>query len=579
MPVESAPRIGHNKKMAEIKLAKTAGFCWGVKRAIDITLESARGKGEEVYTYGPLIHNPQLIKLLESKNIHVETNLDNLKPGSEVIIRTHGITPQKRDDLKRHGLVISDATCPLVAKVQGMIRKFSRKGYSIVIVGDDHHAEVAGLKGFAETPVYVVASLEEAKKLPDMEKVFVAAQTTCDIQNYEAIKKYFREKCPDLEIGETICEATDERQSEVIRLSKEVDAMVIVGGKNSANTARLAGIAKEQGLDTFHIETDDELDLTHMAKYQSIGVTAGASTPKWIIDAVVAKLSSIKEQRKPLPVEILGIIVKSNLFLAAGGAILTYTNALMLKETPNPLIVGVAFCAIAATYLTNQLLRPKEIQKSQIRKYNYHLKYNSLFWGIAIAAAVSGMVLSFNLGWPSLAIYLAVVGFGTTYGLDRGRFRLFVRLKDIPASKDIFVSLAWVMITVVLTYINEKGTGNITFPLLITFGIAYTRSILFDIRDIYADQVIGKEVMPMLVGKEHAKKTLYGVLLGISIICIMDILFGGRGSLMAAYLLGIAYLLGFVYYNESKIWINSAKFDLFLDTPYFIIGAVAYLIA
>ena len=565
--------------MAEIILAKTAGFCWGVKRAIDITLESARGKNEKVYTYGPLIHNPQLINLLESKNIHVETDMDRLQPGSEVIIRTHGITPQKREDLKRHGLEISDATCPLVAKVQGMIRKYSRKGYSVVIVGDEGHAEVTGLKGFAETPVYVVASIEEARKLPDFNKVFVAAQTTCSIEEYDKITKYLAGKCPDIEIGDTICEATDERQSEVISLSKEVDAMIVVGGKNSANTTRLAAIAREQGLDAYHIETADELDLADLSKYQRIGVTAGASTPKWIIDAVVEKLATIKEQRKPLYIEILGLIVKSNLFLAAGGAMLTYSNMVMLRETPNPLILGVAFCTIATTYLTNQLLRPKEIQKSQIRKYYYHLKYNSLFWGIAIATLVSGLIFSFKLGLPTLAIYLAVVGFGTTYGIDKGRLRLIVRLKDIPASKDIFVSFAWVMITVIVTYLNAEHAKNLTFPLLITFGIAYTRSVLFDIRDIYADQIIGKEVMPMLVGKEHAKKTLYGVLLGISIICIIDILIGGRESLMTAYLLGIAYLLGFVYYNENKIWIHSAKFDLFLDTPYFIIGLATYLFA
>lgn len=565
--------------MAEIKLAKTAGFCWGVKKAIDITLESARGKGKEVYTYGPLIHNPQLIKLLESKNIHVETNLDKLKPGSEVIIRTHGITPQKREDLKRHGLVISDATCPLVAKVQGMIRKFSRKGYTVVIVGDDGHAEVAGLKGFAETPVYVVATLEQAQKLPDFDKVFVAAQTTCDIQNYEAITKYFKEKYSDIQIGDTICEATDERQSEVIRLSKEVDAMVVVGGKNSANTARLAAIAKEHGVATYHVETDDELDLEELSKYQRIGVTAGASTPKWIIDAAVAKLHSIKEQQKPLHIEILGVIAKSNLFLAAGGALLTYANSVMLHVTPNPLIMGLAFCTIAATYLTNQLLRPKEIQKNQIRKYHYHLKYNSLFWGIAISSLVTGFVLATTLGLPTLAIYLAIIGFGTTYGIDRGQFRLFVRLKDIPASKDIFVSLAWVMITVIVTNLNSSHEKAVTFPILLTFGIAYTRSILFDIRDIFADQVIGKEVMPMLVGKEHAKKTLYGVLLGLSIICMVDLVVSGRYSLMSAYLLGIGYLLGFVYYNENKTWAHSAKFELFLDAPYFIIGFVTYLFA
>ncbi len=559
-------------------MAKNAGFCWGVKRAIDITLESARVKGGEVYTYGPLIHNPQLIKLLESKNIHVETDMDRLKPGNEVIIRTHGITPQKKEELTRHGVVIRDATCPLVAKVQGMIRKYSRLDYTVVIVGDDGHAEVTGLKGFAETPVYVVASLEEAKKLPDFEKIFVAAQTTCDLNNYDAITRYFKERYRDIQIGDTICDATDERQSEVIRLSKEVDAMVIVGGKNSANTTRLALIAKEQGIATYHIETDDELDLAYLSKYPRIGVTAGASTPKWIIDAVVVKLNSIQEQRKPLHIEILGIIVKSNLFLAAGGAMLTYTNAVMLGQKPNPVILVAAFCAIASTYLTNQLLRPKEIQKSQIRKYRYHLKYNQLFWGIAITTLVTGLVLSYSLGLPSLAIYAAVVGFGATYGIDRSRFRLFVRLKDIPASKDIFVSLAWVMMTVILTHINSNHAKDITFPFLITFGIAYTRSILFDIRDIYSDQVIGKEVMPMLVGKEHAKKTLYGVLLGIGTICIIDLVISGRW-LMGAYLLGIGYLLGFVYYNENKAWTHSAKFELFLDAPYFLIGVVTYLFA
>lgn len=562
--------------MAEIKLAKTAGFCWGVKRAIDITLDSARGKGD-VFTYGPLIHNPQLIKLLESKNIHVETDMNKLKPGSEVIIRTHGITPQKRAELQQHGLVISDATCPLVAKVQGMIRKFSRKGYTVIIVGDDGHAEVAGLKGFAETAAYVVANLDEAKKLPPFDKIFVAAQTTCDITNYNAITTYLKEQYRDIEIGDTICEATDERQSEVTRLSKEVDAMVIVGGKNSANTARLAAIAKEQGIDAFHIETGDELNLAELSKYKRIGVTAGASTPKWIIDAVVAQLNSIKERRKSWGFEILGVIVKSNLFLAVGGAILTYTNAIMLKETPNPLIIGLAFCAIATTYLTNQLLRPKELLINQIRKYHYHLKYHSLFWGIALATLVTGFFLSYRLGLPTLVIYLAVIGFGTTYGIDKGRLRLFVRLKDIPASKDIFVSLAWVMITVIVTYINAKGGKEATFPILITFGIAYTRSILFDIRDIFADQVIGKEVMPILVGKEHAKRMLYWVLFGIFVICIIDLLIGGRGNLMIAYLLGTGYLLGFVYYNENKSWTHSAKFDLFLDIPYYIIGVSIYI--
>ncbi len=565
--------------MAEIKLAKTAGFCWGVKRAIDITLETARGSSHDVFTYGPLIHNPQLIRLLESKKIHVETDLEKLKSGQEVIIRTHGITPQKREELKGHGLVINDATCPLVAKVQGMIKKHSRKGYAIIIAGDDHHAEVVGLKGFAETPVHVIASVEDAKALPAYEKVFVAAQTTCDIEKYDAITRYLKARYADIVIGDTICDATDERQSEVIRLSKEVDAMVVVGGKNSANTTRLASIAQESGIPAFHIETDEELDVQALAKYRRIGVTAGASTPKWIIDAVVSKLGTIEEQRKSGYLELLGFIVKSDLFLAAGGAALAYANMRAMGVAANHAVIGLVFCGILATYLTNQLLRPRELQRSQIRKYEYHLKYDRLFWGIAVASLFSGLAIAYYLGFPTLLIYALVVAFGATYGIEQGRIQLFGKLKDIPASKDLFVSIAWIMLAVVVPYINSAGGKGMLFPLLMTFGIAYTRSVLFDIRDLHADQVIGKEVMPMLVGKEHANKTLYGVLIGLSIICIIDLALSGRGYLMGAYLVGVLYLLGFVFYDENKSWSYSAKFDLFLDFPYFLIGGLLFLIA
>ena len=348
--------------MAKIILAKTAGFCWGVKRAIDITLEVAAGKSEPTFTFGPLIHNPQLINMLESKNIHVKSNLDDMA-GGEIIIRTHGITPRQRSLIKEKGITIKDATCPLVAKVQGMIKKYSRRGYAIVIVGNHEHAEVVGLKGFAVTPVHVISSPEEVNGLPNQyEKVFVCAQTTCSIENYRKSVEKLRGRYKNLEVGETICDATTERQTEVIELTKEVEALVVVGGKESANTARLVSIAREKGLPVWHVETESELDWETLKEFDSIGVTAGASTPKWLIDEVVVKLKqmdvSASKGRQSFT-RAVRFLVKSEIYPSLGATALTYANMKVMNIPLSPTILAISFCAILSTYLLNQILRPE----------------------------------------------------------------------------------------------------------------------------------------------------------------------------------------------------------------------------
>ena len=568
-----------NARMVQIKLAKTAGFCWGVKRAIDITVDAARGKSEPIYTYGPLIHNPQLIKLLESKNIHVKDDPSGMQSG-EIIIRTHGITPEKREALKGHGLTVRDATCPLVARVQGMIKKFSHKGYSVVIVGDDHHAEVVGLQGYAQTPVYVVASLEEAKQLPDIDKVFICAQTTCDINNYQEVVRYMESRYKELEIGETICDATNDRQGEVIALAREVDAMVVVGGKNSANTARLAMIAEGQGIPAFHIETEAELDMEQLMKFTCIGVTAGASTPKWVIDNVVQKLESIEEQRVltfPFLTDAVGFLVKSEFYLAVGAAALTYANMHVMGATPSISAIVIAFCAILSTYLFNQLLRPDELKRSKYRKYLYHLKFSRLFMAMAIVSAIMGLVVAFQSGYVVFALYIAVVGLGGTYGISfpgGNKLGFLPNLKNIPASKDVFVGTAWVIVTVVVPYLSSDKAGSPFIPGLFTFGIAYVRTVLFDLRDIYTDQIVGKESVPMLVGKDRATSMMYGALLFLSALLLLRAISGLGVVNMLSCLVGIVYLSGFIYYNQNNTWAQSAKFDLFLDAQYYVVAAL-----
>ncbi|MEK7822223.1 MAG: 4-hydroxy-3-methylbut-2-enyl diphosphate reductase, partial [Planctomycetota bacterium] len=273
----------------KVKVAKTAGFCMGVKRAMDIVLDAAyteKHKGATVYTDGPLIHNPQVLDLLQEKGIRT------LKEGAEldknrVVIRAHGITPSRKKEIESMGAKISDATCPHVMRVQNIIKRYSVQGYSTIIIGDSGHAEVVGLLGYAEGRGYVVGSMDDIDNLPPLEKVCVVAQTTQDKRLFQAATSRLKEKYKNCEVFETICGSTHDRQDEVINLCKSVDAMVVVGGRGSANTNRLVKICESEGVPTFHIETEAELNLGRLEDFEGVGVTAGASTPQWLLKRIV----------------------------------------------------------------------------------------------------------------------------------------------------------------------------------------------------------------------------------------------------------------------------------------------------
>ncbi len=221
----------------KVKLAKTAGFCMGVRRAMNIVLDAASKKEGKLYTYGPLVHNPQAIEMLRQKGVEVIEN--ETVSNATVILRAHGVAPAERKRLKETGNLICDATCPHVARAHAIIKKGINKGYDAIIIGDKGHAEVNGLLGFAGDRGYVVENPEDVDNLPDIKKAYVVAQTTQDRKTYQEIINRIIEKVPEYEIFDTICEATNMRQKEVLELAKEVDAMVVIGGKNSANTKRL----------------------------------------------------------------------------------------------------------------------------------------------------------------------------------------------------------------------------------------------------------------------------------------------------------------------------------------------------
>jgi (E)-4-hydroxy-3-methyl-but-2-enyl pyrophosphate reductase len=280
---------GINKR---IVVAESSGFCWGVSRAFEKVMKIAEQQAgpKPVYTYGPLIHNPQAVKVLEDKGIRVLKEIPAKLQGT-VVIRTHGIPPQERKRLENAGAMICDATCPDVAVIQGRVRKHLRQGCFIIIIGDKEHPEVKALLGFAEKKGTCVIRAEEVEKLPaDLEKVCVVSQSTQQHSKFEELVSLIKNRYPNAVVFDTICRSTGIRQEEVRALTSEVDAMVVVGGRNSSNTNRLAEISKEMGTPTFLIESDEEIDPREFMEFDAIGVTAGASTPKWVIERVVSKL-------------------------------------------------------------------------------------------------------------------------------------------------------------------------------------------------------------------------------------------------------------------------------------------------
>lgn len=245
----------------QVKLAAHAGYCKGVRLAINKALDVADRNSGPIYTLGPLIHNPQTVEALKSKNI-ISIKAPNDVGSGTVVIRSHGIPPETRRKLKESkGIHICDATCPDVGYIQAIIRRFIRKGYSIIIVGERDHAEVVGLNGYAEGRGHVIATPEEVSGLPPMEKVAVVVQSTQYTGDFKKVCDAILARFPKAEIVDTICNDTKARQEEIEELCREVEAMVVVGGRNSANTSRLAEISSATGVPTFHVETEEEIDL------------------------------------------------------------------------------------------------------------------------------------------------------------------------------------------------------------------------------------------------------------------------------------------------------------------------------
>lgn len=281
--------------MSEIRVAKNAGFCFGVRRAVDAVF-AVIDKYEHIYTLGELIHNKNVISELELKGVQIAQDVSEIPKllSTLVVVRSHGVPRRVLEQIEENGFEMLDLTCPFVGRIQQKVK--DTDGKNIVIVGKADHPEVIGIRGWAQANVYVVNSAQEARELPGMDNVLVVAQTTITKQLWDEVTQVLCEKCGSIEIFNTICDTTAKRQCEAEELSAESDVVLVIGGKNSSNTEKLYTLCKKNCANTFYIENIDELPLENIHSDDIISIVAGASTPDWLIREVRTRMTELEKQ-------------------------------------------------------------------------------------------------------------------------------------------------------------------------------------------------------------------------------------------------------------------------------------------
>jgi (E)-4-hydroxy-3-methyl-but-2-enyl pyrophosphate reductase len=566
----------------------------GVRRAMDMALEAAMKKDGPIYTYGPLIHNPQVLEILERKGVRAlggeGVGACVSCPGEEapvtIIIRAHGVGPDERQKLKDSGVRILNATCPHVGKVQGIINRYAKDGYSTVIVGERNHAEVIGLLGYTNGKGYVINTLEEVKSIPPLEKVCLVAQTTQDQGRFQEFAEAIQKRFPGTRVFNTICDSTHRRQEEVLTLARKVEAMVVVGGKESGNTRRLAKISEEAGIPTFHVETEKDLDLEELYRYSVVGVTAGASTPNWLILKVVDRLKSLNLHKGVgYYLESLGRLAAiSYILLAFGAGCLTYASVLIQGLQPKLSWAMVASFYVFSMHVLNRLTDKASERYNQPGRMEFYESWGS--WMIAAGISFAGLALTLAWFQGTLPFFLllAISGLGMIYNLrifPRGprKGARYQRLRDIPGSKTLFVALAWGIVTSLLPALSS-GAGVLPgagVAFLFSVTLVFVRSTLYDFKDIQGDLMVSKETIPIVLGRRKAEILVVGLLIFLGGLLTVASPMEWATPVASALLISLGYVAFYYWLYRQRILGSGFLFEWVVDGSFIFTGLLAFL--
>jgi (E)-4-hydroxy-3-methyl-but-2-enyl pyrophosphate reductase len=508
----------------KIVVAKMSGFCMGVRRAVEMVLDAPDRQPGPICTYGPLIHNPQVLELLESKDISTLKTIPDCGTGT-VLIRAHGVPPEVKKRLKTCGYKVIDATCPRVIRVQSIIRKHARQNHAVIIVGDRDHPEVVGLLGYAGTQGHVVAGLEELDRLPAFEKAIIVAQTTQNTRLFTAVKDWAARRHPHYKVFETICDSTERRQAEVQRLAESVDAVVVVGGRESGNTQRLFEIARQTGKPAFHVENESDLagiDVSALSTVRTIGITAGASTPNWVIRKVYMTLETMVFRRKSGWHKALYALMRAalltNLYVSLGAAGLCYAVSRLQGIADVAPFALIAFLYVQSMHILNHLTGSKADRYNEPDRARFYEDRNLSLTVAALASGGAGLIIACLQGWLPFLVLLVMSLLGLSYRLTLipKAFSgvMYRRIKDIPGAKTLLIAMAWGVVTAVLPPISVFGAFSLQGAFIFAWsaGLVFVRTAFFDILDMQGDRLVGKETIPTLLGEKRSLQLLKGML-------------------------------------------------------------------
>ncbi|MBI5557909.1 MAG: 4-hydroxy-3-methylbut-2-enyl diphosphate reductase [Deltaproteobacteria bacterium] len=570
----------------KVILAKKAGFCMGVRRAVETTLETVHKEDGKIVTFGPLIHNPQVLGLLKEQGVDILNEIPEKLSGT-VIIRAHGVPPSQKQRLVSAGANVKDATCPRVMKVQAIIKKFKDQDYTTIIIGDKNHAEVVGLMGYAEPNVCVVSNENDVDTLHITGPYIIVSQTTQDEMAFKRLSNLIVERFPDGKVFNTICDSTHKRQEEVRNLCRKVQALVVVGGSSSANTQRLGKIAEEMGCQVFMAETQEDLDFEVIAKFDCVGVTAGASTPTWMINRIVRALESCPGKADGiftiLFFKFLRSMMASNFFVSLAGGLLALICSILQEFPPDTRDFFVAFGYLFAIHNMNRYADYKT------KKLNDPLQES--FWhSYSIPLIVlSGLALSLSMfsalqqGMLQFGLLLVMSVLGILYNVPiipkviTGIIKVR-KLKEIPGSKTFFVALAWSFVTVLIPALKRNASSSETISVFLLIALfVFIRTVLFDVFDVQGDMIAGKETLPVCIGERKSIRLLY---FSMTILAILLILFTAMGTMAKSgilVLLPISSLLLLTRLYEKKKLVQGIRLEFWLESHFYMIAAFVWL--
>jgi (E)-4-hydroxy-3-methyl-but-2-enyl pyrophosphate reductase len=570
----------------KVILAKKAGFCMGVRRAVETTMETVHKGQGKIVTFGPLIHNPQVLSLLKAQGVDILNEIPEKLSGT-VIIRAHGVPPSQKQRLLAAGAEVKDATCPRVMKVQAIIKKYRDQNYTTIIIGDKNHAEVVGLMGYAEPDVHVVSDENDVKNLKITGPYIIVSQTTQDEVAFKRLSSKIIKCFPDGEVFNTICDSTHKRQEEVRNLCKKVQAIVVVGGRGSANTQRLGQIAEEMGCKVFMAETQEDLDFGVISRFDRVGVTAGASTPTWMINRIVRTLESYPGKSDSLFTffffSFLRSVMASNLFISLAGGLLALICSILQNSPPDARDFFVAFGYLFAIHNLNRYADYKTKNLNDPRQEAFWRSYSLPILVLSGFALALSIYFALQQGTLQFVLLLIMSLLGILYSVpiipkvitNIIRVR---KLKEIPGSKTFFVALAWSFVTVLIPALNTNAFSPENLSVFLLIGLfVFIRTVLFDVFDVQGDMIAGKETLPVCIGEKKSIRLLY---FSMAMLAALLILFTAIGmtAKCGIWMLGpVLSLLLLTRLYEKKKLVQGIRLEFWLESHFYLIAAFVWL--